>query len=111
MVGTVDPAMVFQALAASRRSAPWLRPFRVQGTAREAFTSGVVVSAAPVPARWGQVQELEQVLAVQGVPVNTATTARLAGGLYDPANKVLMCTNAMPDRSANYWNTRPSRSM
>ena len=39
-----------------------------QGTAREAFHQwGPQISAAPVPARWGQVQELEQVLALQGL--------------------------------------------
>ncbi|MDA7985379.1 MAG: hypothetical protein MPI81_00950 [Synechococcus sp. H1_metabat_bins_2.tsv.006] len=85
-----------------------------QGTAREAFHQwGSQISAAPVPARWGQVQELEQVLAVQGVPVEYRDNCP-AGleGLYDPRlNKVLMCTNTMPDRSANYWNTLAHESV
>ena len=85
-----------------------------QGTAREAFHQwGPQISAAPVPARWGQVQQLEQVLAMQGVPVEYRDNCP-AGleGLYDPRqNKVLMCTNTMPDRSANYWNTLAHESV
>ncbi|MEC8605344.1 MAG: hypothetical protein VYB57_01080 [Cyanobacteriota bacterium] len=108
--------MVFRALAASIAVFGALASAVpvAQGTAREAFHQwGSQISAAPVPARWGQVQELEQVLAVQGVPVEYRDNCP-AGleGLYDPRlNKVLMCTNTMPDRSANYWNTLAHESV
>ena len=52
-----------------------------QGTAREAFHQwGSQISPAPIPARWGQVQELEQVLAVQSETIGF----RRVGPLVSP---------------------------